>query len=159
MVFSGRIIQSSVAAATLVVVLAQSPEDYLKQASTMVARHEMDQAMEILDRGLQAFPHNPDVLTQFGLLLVMAGNLEAGDELLSRALAIRPLDHRALQGRAEAQLRQGALSRRRPACSSEPSTSAPRTRIHAIGWRSHTSLRGRIRKLSRRLVEPWNRHP
>ena len=107
---SGRIIQSSVAAATLVVVLAQSPEDYLKQASSMVARHEIDQAVEILDRGLQAFPRHPDVLTQLGLLLIMAGNLEAGDELLASALAIRPLDRRALQGRAEAQLRQGALS-------------------------------------------------
>ena len=66
--------------------------------------------MEILDKGLQAFPHHPDVLIQLGLLLIMTGNLEAGDELLSRALAIRPLDRRALQGRAEAQLRQGALS-------------------------------------------------
>ena len=61
MVFSGRIIQSSVAAATLVVIVAQAPEDYLKQASAMVARHERDQAMEILDKGLQAFPHHPDV--------------------------------------------------------------------------------------------------
>ena len=110
MAFSGRIIQSSVAAATLVVVVAQAPEDYLKQASAMVARHERDQAMEILDKGLQAFPHHPDVLTQLGLLLIMTGNLQAGDELLSRALAIRPLNRRALQGRAEAKLRQGALS-------------------------------------------------
>ena len=42
MAFSGRIIQSSVAAATLVVIVAQAPEDYLKQASAMVARHERD---------------------------------------------------------------------------------------------------------------------
>lgn len=66
--------------------------------------------MVILDKGLQAFPHHPDVLTQLGLPLIMTGNLQAGDEILSRALAIRPLNRRALQGRAEAKLRQGALS-------------------------------------------------
>ncbi len=106
----GRIAQSLVAAAAVAVVLAQSPEDYLKQADAMAARHEVDRAIEILHRGLQAFPRHPDVLTRLGLLLIGAGHLEAGDEILSRALAIRPLDRRALQGRAEAQLRQGALS-------------------------------------------------
>ncbi len=103
-------IQGSVAALTLVVVLAQAPEDYLTQAGTMVARHEINQAIEILDKGLHSFPRNPDLLTQLGLLLIATGNLGAGDELLSRALTIRPLDRRALQGRAEVQLRQGALA-------------------------------------------------
>ena len=105
MALSGSMIRSSVAA-----VLAQAPEDYLTQARTMVERHEINQAIEILDKGLQSFPRNPDVLTQLGLLLIATGNLGAGDELLSRALAIRPLDRRDLQGRAEAQLRQGALA-------------------------------------------------
>ena len=110
MPFSGSIIRSSVAAASLVVVLAQAPKDYLTQAAAMVARHEIDRAIEILDKELRSFPRDADVLIQLGLLLITTGDLGAGDELLSRALAIRPLDRRALQGRAEAQLRQGALA-------------------------------------------------
>ena len=88
----------------------------------------------------------------------MTGNLKAGDELLSRALAIRPLDRRALRGRAEAQLRQGALSEAaglfERALNQRSSDADTRHRLAFTLF-----AQGRIRKLSFRLVEPWNRHP
>ncbi len=109
MVPLGRSISILVALATLSDVVAQSPEDYLQQAASMVARHEMDEARDILQQGLQTFPRHPDVLIQLGLLLIMTENLEAGDRLLSEALVVRPFDRRAIKGKAEAQLRKGSL--------------------------------------------------
>ncbi|MFQ5740144.1 MAG: tetratricopeptide repeat protein [Acidobacteriota bacterium] len=89
---------------------AQQIDKYVRQASKLVERYQLDDALSLLEIGLRQYPDAPELLLQMGSLLVHVGQAERGEGLLQRALAIEPFNPEILRTSAQAKLRQGRLA-------------------------------------------------
>ena len=95
---------------SLTVAAGQTVQEYTKQASQLVLQYEWEEAVRLLESGLDRHPGQPELLLQLGTLLVRSGKVATGERLLQQALEIQPGNSEALRGAADAQLRRGDLS-------------------------------------------------
>ena len=95
---------------SLTVVTGQTVEEYTRQATQLVLRYDWEEAIQLLEAGLDRHPDQAELLLQLGTLLVRSGKVAEGERLLIQALEIQPGNSEALRNAADAQLRQGHLS-------------------------------------------------
>lgn len=89
--------------------LAQTPEEFLRQSSQLVSQFQWSEATRLLDKALDRYPDEPDLLLQLGSLLVRSGQASQGEPLLQRALEFRPESLQIILQIAEARLAQGQI--------------------------------------------------
>ena len=82
--------------------LAQTPEEFLRQSSQLVSQYQWSEATQLLGKALDRYPDEPDLLLQLGSLLVRSGQASQGEILLQRVLEFRPGSPQILLRIAEA---------------------------------------------------------
>lgn len=89
--------------------LAQEVDEFLLQASKLVEQQQPLKALELLEKGLQHYPENAELLIQAGGLYIHLGRTSEGEDLLDRALLLDPNNPDILNRQGEAKLREGKL--------------------------------------------------
>ncbi len=95
---------------SLTAAAGQTVQEYTQQASQLVLQYKWEEAVRLLESGLDRYPDQPELLLQLGTLLVRSGQVDTGERLLEQALEIQPGNSEALRGAADAQLRRGDLA-------------------------------------------------
>lgn len=88
---------------------AQTVPEYEQQAEQLRRYHRVEEAIELLQAGLERHPGEPRLLLPLSLLLVESGKADEAEEHLQRVLSLQPLDPEAHRSLGEAFLRQGRL--------------------------------------------------
>ena len=89
--------------------IAQTIPEFEQQAEELRRYHQVEEAIELLQAGLERHPGEPRLLLPLSLLLVEAGRADEAEEHLQRVLSLQPLDPEAHRSLGEAYLRQGRL--------------------------------------------------
>ena len=89
--------------------IAQTVPEYEQQAEQLRRYHQVEEAIELLQAGLERHPGEPRLLLPLSLLLVESGRADEAEEHLQRVLSLQPLDPEAHRSLGEAYLRQGRL--------------------------------------------------
>lgn len=90
---------------------AQTVPEYEQQAEQLRRYHRVEEAIELLQAGLERHPGEPRLLLPLSLLLVETGKADEAEEHLQRVLSLQPLDPEAHRSLGEAYLRQSRLPR------------------------------------------------
>lgn len=88
---------------------AQTVPEYEQQAAQLRQYHRVEEAIELLQAGLERHPGEPRILLPLSLLLVESGRADEAQKHLQRVLSLQPLDPEAHRSLGEAYLRQGRL--------------------------------------------------
>ena len=88
---------------------AQTVPEYQQQAEQLRQYHQGEEAIGLLQAGLERHPGETRLLLPLSLLLVESGRADQAEEHLQRVLSLRPLDPEAHRSLGEAYLRQGRL--------------------------------------------------
>ena len=88
---------------------AQTIPEYEQQAEQLRRYHRVEEAVALLQAGLERHPGEPRLLLPLSLLLVESGRAGQAEEHLQRVLSLQPLDPEAHRSLGEAYLRQGRL--------------------------------------------------
>ena len=88
---------------------AQTVPEYEQQAEQLRRYHRVEEAIELLQDGLERHPGEPRLLLPLSLLLVESGRADEAAEHLQGVLSLQPLDPEAHRSLGEAYLRQGRL--------------------------------------------------
>ena len=88
---------------------AQTVPEYQQQAEQLRRYHQVEEAIELLQDGLERHPGEPRLLLSLSRLLVESGRANQAEEHLQRILSLQPLDPEAHRSLGEAYLRQGRL--------------------------------------------------
>ena len=88
---------------------AQTIPEYRQQADQLRRYHQVEEAIALLQAGLERHPGEPRLLLPLSLLLVESGRADEAEEHLRRVLSQQPLDPEAHRSLGEAYLRQGRL--------------------------------------------------
>ncbi len=89
---------------------AQTIPEYRQQAEQLRQYHRIEEAIELLEAGLERHPNAPRLLLPLGLLLIESGRAGEAQERLQRVLSLHPLNPEVHRSLAEACLSQGRLS-------------------------------------------------
>lgn len=89
--------------------IAQTVPEYEQQAEQLRRYHQVEEAIELLQAGLERHAGEPRLLLPLSLLLVESGRANEAEEHLQRVLSLQPLDPEAHRSLGEAYLRQGRL--------------------------------------------------
>ena len=90
--------------------VAQTVEEYTRQASQLIRNHQFKEAIALLETSLQNYPDEPALLVGLGSAFMGAGQAAKGEAVLQKALILQPDNPEALRGAAKVQLWQGKIS-------------------------------------------------
>ncbi len=88
---------------------AQTVPEYQQQAEQLRQYHQVEEAIGVLQDGLERHPGEPRLLLPLSLLLVESGRAGEAEEHLQQVLSLQPLDPETHRSLGEAYLRQGRL--------------------------------------------------
>ncbi|MDE2665101.1 MAG: tetratricopeptide repeat protein [Acidobacteriota bacterium] len=88
---------------------AQTIPEYEQQADQLRRDHRVEEAIALLQAGMERHPGEPRLLLPLSLLLIESGRADKAEEHLQRVLALLPLDPEAHRSLGEAYLQQGRL--------------------------------------------------
>jgi len=88
---------------------AQTVPEYEQQAEQLRRYHQVEEAIGLLQAGLERHPGEPRLLLPLSLLLVESGRAGEAEEHLQQVLSLQPLDPETHRSLGEAYLRQGRL--------------------------------------------------
>ena len=88
---------------------AQTVPEYEQQAEQLGQDHRVEEAIGLLQAGLERHPGEPRLLLPLSLLLVESGRAQEAEAHLQRVLSLQPLDPETHRSLGEAYLRQGRL--------------------------------------------------
>ncbi|HEV8130081.1 MAG TPA: tetratricopeptide repeat protein [Acidobacteriota bacterium] len=88
---------------------AQRLDEFTRQASQLVKQNQWNEAAEILRKGMQSYPDNPELLLQMGNLLIHTGQAAQAEVVLREALAANKDNPEILRNLGEAEIRLGRL--------------------------------------------------
>lgn len=89
--------------------IAQTVPEYEQQADQLRRYHRVEEAVALLQAGLERHPGEPRLLLPLSLLLIETARADEAAEHLQGVLSLQPLDPEAHRSLGEAYLRQGRL--------------------------------------------------